>query len=136
METRSPSSRHIQQSPSLPEGDEFTIQFYRGILGRNPFQMEALYLLAGAYARRGEHGRSLALRHRLARLRPHDSWVIYKLATSYSLLYDSHQALLCLARAAALGFRDVGLLLRDRTLDFIRTDSRFHAILCFLRGEP
>ncbi len=121
----------------LPEDrDQVAERFYRGVLGNNPDHEEALYLLANSCRRRGRHEEGLALSRRLSRLRPWDSWVSYKLASSYSLTGRKDHALDCLARAAALGFRDVKLLLHDRTFDLIRTDSRFHAILTYLRSNP
>ena len=113
--------------------DDLHIRFFRDVLRINPDHEEALYLTAAAYQRQGRYRRCLIMRRRLARLRPQDSWVAYKLASSYALTRDREIALDTLVHAAALGFRDIRFLMGDRSFDFIRTDSRFHRILTWLR---
>jgi len=104
---------------------EFEIQFYEGILRRNPYFTECMKVLAELYTQTGRYKEGLLLDERLAERNPHDATVVYNLACSYSLLGDIDKSLDSLARAIALGFTDFGYIKSDPDLENTRKDKRF-----------
>src|SRR4051794_18087530 len=75
------------------------IGFIEGVVRRDPGYIDALQILGDDYTRRGRFADGLTVDEQLARLRPHDSTVLYNLACSYSLTDRIVEAFSALHRA-------------------------------------
>lgn len=103
----------------------FEIQFYEGILGKNPCFIEVLGALGDLYTRNGYYQQGLVMDERLCQLRPNDPIVLYNLACSYSLLDDKDKAFRAIKQAIHCGYDDFEHLEADNDLDNLRSDRRF-----------
>ncbi len=119
----------INNSLLLKEGVEFNINFYEGVLKRNPYLIDCLKYLGNAYTATGHYDKGLAIDKRLAGLLPYNSEVIYNLACSYSLTHDVDKAISTLKVAIELGYNDLAQIERDKDIDNIRGDARYKEII-------
>jgi tetratricopeptide (TPR) repeat protein len=108
---------------------DFEIQFYGGILERNPTYVDVLRAQANNLTLKGRYAEGLQIDKRLVQLRPNDALAHYNLACSYALLKRPDQAIKTLRRAVELGYRDFRYMKEDRDLDSIRHDPRFRQLL-------
>src|SRR5512145_2119003 len=78
--------RQVFKVAAFAHADEerFELDFYEGILLRDPCNEDALMALGHMYTRCGDYEKGLAIDRRLARLRPEDPTVYYNLACSHS----------------------------------------------------
>jgi len=106
----------------------FQIGICEEVLRNAPADTEALRFLSHAYFAVGRKEEGLATDRRLAELLPRDPRVHYNLACSCALMGLLDEAVDRLRKASELGFDDLNLLRRDRDLDPIRADPRFHEI--------
>ena len=104
---------------------EFEIQFFAGLVRRDPRCIEALQILGDAYTKSGELKRGLQVDRKLARLCPGDPVVYYNLCCSLALLERIDDAFAALERAIRLGYRDARWLAKDPDLVNLRKDRRF-----------
>ncbi len=109
--------------------ETFQIEFYEGILRRNPTQIDALRQIGHLYTRIGRIREGLKADLVLALLCPRDAVAQYNLACSYSLLADLEKAFVHLEEAMHLGYRDLEHLQGDSDLALLRQDPRFAALL-------
>lgn len=111
------------------DDERFEVQFMEELLTNDPCNEEALMVLGRTYTRRGEYEKGLAIDRRLARLRPSDPTVYYNLACSCSLLQQLEDGFVALEKAIALGYRDLGHMLKDPDLANLRQDQRFRHLV-------
>lgn len=121
-------------TPTLPEKSQksqidFEIEFFSGILERNPNYVDVLRVLGNNYTSKGDYRSGLEIDRRLARLRPHDRVAHYNLACSYSLLGMVESALIALQKAIEFGYDEFDYMQEDRDLQNIRKDPRFRELL-------
>ena len=128
--------KRINFPPSL--FDEAAARFEAGLfelaLESNPDDLEILLALGSAYSRLGEVRKSLEVDLRLVDARPDEPIFHYNLACSYSLVGRLDSAFASLRDAIKLGYDDLEHLTRDRDLDNLKRDGRFHEIVAEL--EP
>jgi tetratricopeptide (TPR) repeat protein len=108
---------------------DFEINFYEGLLKKNPAFVQALIALGDAYTKRRDFKKGLAVDLRLSRLRKDDPITHYNLACSYSLLNLLDDAFRALKKAIDLGYSDFHYLRLDPDLNNLRKDSRFPRLL-------
>src|ERR1043165_8967443 len=104
---------------------DFELDFFEGILQRNPDYIDALRAHGNNLTLKGCYEDGLKIDRRIIELRPHDALAHYNLACSYSLLKKIDLALRTLKRAIELGYNDFRFLREDRDLDALRKDPRF-----------
>lgn len=104
---------------------DFELDFFAGILERDPSYVAVLKAHAGNLASAGCFGKALIADRRLVRLLPDRPIPWYNLACTYSVLGMNEPALGALQRAIDLGYRHYYHLMRDPDLAGIRRDPRF-----------
>jgi tetratricopeptide (TPR) repeat protein len=125
-----PTSMPSQLSRSSDQSQlDFEIEFYGGILERQPDFVDVLRVMGNNLTLKGRYAQGLQIDKRLVQLRPNDPLAHYNLACSYALLKRSEQALKILRRAVELGYRDFRYMREDHDLDSIRQDPRFRQLL-------
>lgn len=113
---------------------DIEIDFIQGVVKRDPHYVEALQILGDDYTRRGKFVEGLTVDERLARLRPDDALVHYKLACSYSLTQQYDAAVVALERALGLGYRDFRWISRDPDLDNLRKHPLYQKVRARVRS--
>lgn len=108
---------------------DFELDFFEGILGRNPDFVDALRVHGNNLTLKGCYADGLKIDRRIVALRPHDALAHYNLACSYSLFKKVDLALRMLRKAIELGYHDFRYLREDRDLDALRKDPRFRKLL-------
>jgi tetratricopeptide (TPR) repeat protein len=108
---------------------DFELDFFGGILSRDPNYVDALRVMGNLLTLRGRFADGLQIDRRLVQLRPNDPLAHYNLACSYALLKRPDLSLRTLRRAVELGYRDFRYMREDRDLDSIRHDPRFRQLL-------
>jgi tetratricopeptide (TPR) repeat protein len=108
---------------------DFELDFFAGILDRNPDYVDVLRVMGNNLTLKGRYAQGLQIDKRLVQLRPNDPLAHYNLACSYSLLKRSELAIKTLRRAVELGYRDFRYMREDHDLDSIRHDPRFRQLL-------
>jgi tetratricopeptide (TPR) repeat protein len=104
------------------------IGFIEGLVRRDPEYVEALQILGDDYTRRGRFEDGLDIDEQLARLRPHDSTVLYNLACSYSLMDRTDAAFAALHRALAAGYNDFKWMAQDPDLEALRKHPLYEEV--------
>jgi tetratricopeptide (TPR) repeat protein len=123
--TASAPSRSAEKQSQL----DFELEFFEGILNRNPDFVDALRVHGNNLTLKGRYAEGLKIDRRLVELRPRDALAHYNLACSYALLKKVDPALRALRKAIDLGYRDFRYLREDRDLDAVRKDPRFRQLL-------
>ncbi len=108
---------------------DFELDFFEGVLHRNPDFVDALRVHGNNLTLKGRYADGLKIDRRLVDLRPRDALAHYNLACSYALLKKVDAALRALRKALELGYRDLGYLRQDPDLDAVRKDPRFRQML-------
>ena len=108
---------------------DFEIEFFSGILERQPDFVDVLRVMGNNLTLKGRYAQGLQIDKRLIQLRPNDPLAHYNLACSYALLKRPDQAVKTLRRAVELGYRDFRYMCEDRDLDSIRHDPRFRQLI-------
>ena len=109
------------------------IEFFEGLVRRDPEYLDALQLLGDHYTQRGRYQEGLQVDERLARLQPRNALVFYNLACSYSLTEQFNRAVLALEKALHLGYRDFNWLARDPDLRQLRQQPVYRVIEAKIR---
>jgi tetratricopeptide (TPR) repeat protein len=123
--TTSPPIQKAEQQSQL----DFELDFFEGVLNRNPDFVDALRVHGNNLTLKGCYADGLKIDRRIVDLRPHDALAHYNLACSYSLLKKVDLALRMLRKAIELGYHDFRYLREDRDLDALRKDPRFRQLL-------
>lgn len=108
---------------------DFEIDFYGGILERQPDYIDVLRVIGNNLTLKGRYAQGLHIDKRLVLLRPNDPLAHYNLACSYALMKRPDQAIKTLRQAIELGYRDFRYMRDDHDLDSIRHDPRFRQLL-------
>jgi tetratricopeptide (TPR) repeat protein len=108
---------------------DFELDFFEGVLNRNPEFIDALRVHGNNLTLKGRYADGLKIDHRLVELRPRDPLAHYNLACSYALLKKVDPALRALRKALELGYRNFRFLHEDSDLDALRKDRRFRQLL-------
>jgi tetratricopeptide (TPR) repeat protein len=108
---------------------DFELDFFEGVLHRNPDFVDALRVHGNNLTLKGCFADGLKIDRRIVELRPHDALAHYNLACSYSLLKKVDLALRILRKAIELGYSDFRFLREDSDLDALRKDPRFRQLL-------
>jgi tetratricopeptide (TPR) repeat protein len=134
-------NKHFSEGPEQPAASqpltrntdqnqlEFELDFFGGILERQPDYVDALRIMGNLLTLKGRFADGMQVDKRLVQLRPNDALAHYNLACSYALLKRPDQALKTLRRAVELGYRDFRYMREDRDLDSVRHDPRFRKLL-------
>ena len=113
------------------------IGFIEGVVRKDPDYVEALQILGDDYTKRGRFEDGLKIDEQLARLRPHDSTVLYNLACSYSLTGQVEDACNALQRALAAGYKDFKWLAQDPDLEALRQHPLYEQVRVKIKtGKP
>ena len=123
--TTSKSLRPTDQQSQL----DFELDFFEGILSRNPDFVDALRVHGNNLTLKGCYADGLKVDRRIVDLRPRDALAHYNLACSLSLLKKVDPALRALRKAIELGYCDFRYLREDTDLDAVRKDPRFRRLL-------
>ncbi len=107
----------------------FEAGFYEQATSIEPENVEFLLSLGSVYSRLGLIEKSLEVDLKLVRMRPEDSMFHYNLACSYSLTGRVDQAFAALRNAIKLGYGNLEHITRDRDLDNLKSDRRYHDII-------
>ncbi len=127
-----PEPTSTSNAPARPADQnqlDFELEFFGGVLGRNPDYVDALRVMGNLLTLKGRFAEGLQIDKRLVQLRPTDSLAHYNLACSYALLKRAELAIKTLRRAVELGYRDFRYMKQDRDLEAIRRDPRFKQLL-------
>jgi tetratricopeptide (TPR) repeat protein len=124
----STSSTPIRTAEQLSQLD-FELDFFEGILNRNPEFVDALRAHGNNLTLKGRFADGLKIDRRIVDLRPRDALAHYNLACSFALLKKVDPALRALRKAIELGYHDFRYLREDRDLAAIRSDPRFRQLL-------
>lgn len=108
---------------------DFELEFYNGILERNPHYVEVLRVMSSNLIAKGNFEQGLELDRRLARLCPQDRIAHYNLACTYSLLGMVDCALESLEAAIQHGYDEFEYMQEDPDLEAARKDNRFQELL-------
>jgi len=114
---------------------EFRISLYETAISLGRDSTGILAELAQAYAEAGRHAEGRAVDERLIARDPANPTFQYNLACSAAMLGDPDAAFEALKRALVSGFGDVKLLLEDRDLESLRSDSRWAEILTLIAAR-
>ncbi|MBN1869704.1 MAG: hypothetical protein JW847_03905 [Candidatus Omnitrophica bacterium] len=113
----------------------FEINFYNGLIRRNPNFVEALVALGDLYTKAGMYQEGLAVDEKLVQLKPEDPIVLYNLACSYSLLNEIDKAFRAFKKAIHCGYYDFEHLEQDSDLSNLRRDRRFQQYLARIKEK-
>ena len=133
-----PEPASASQAPARPADQsqvDFELEFFAGVLGRNPDYVDALRIMGNLLTLKGRFAEGMQIDKRLVQLRPSDALAHYNLACSYALLKRPDQSIKTLRRAVELGYRDFRYMREDRDLDSIRHDPRFRKLLQEYEGR-
>lgn len=92
---------------------DFEIDFYKGILVKNPKHTDAMIILGDLYTKKGLYAEGLEIDLKLESLRPDDPIVLYNLACSYSLLEKTDLAFQAIKKAINYGYDEIDYLAND-----------------------
>lgn len=120
---------HVLAKFSRKNQLEFELDFFAGILQRNPNYIEVLRIMGNNLTAKGDYQSGLEVDRRLAVLCPNDRVAHYNLACSYSLLGMVEPALRSLQTALEFGYDEFDYLQQDRDLENLRKDPRFRELL-------
>jgi Flp pilus assembly protein TadD len=119
------STLRLRQQSQL----DFELEFFAGVLERDPLLNAALRVHANNLAAKGLYGRALQMDRRLVRLQPDRPIPWYNLACSYAVLGMTDPAMAALQRSLDLGYRQLEHVRRDPDLKSLRQDPRFIRLL-------
>jgi tetratricopeptide (TPR) repeat protein len=124
-----PLPAHVLRKFHTPSQVVFEIEFFRGVLDRQPDYVDVLRIFGNNLSSKGRRDEALEIDRRLTHLRPEDPVARYNLACSLSLTGRIDEAIAALNEALATGYEDFDYLKEDRDLDPLRNDPRFIALL-------
>jgi tetratricopeptide (TPR) repeat protein len=127
------SSTRKKMSRASQRDLDVEIEFFEGLVRRDPDYVDALQLLGDDYTRRGRLADGLKVDERLAQLEPESELVFYNLACSCSLTDQFDRAVLALEKALQLGYRDFNWLARDPDLRKLREQPVYRNIEAKIR---
>lgn len=105
--------------------DRFEIDFYEGILDKEPTFYGVMILLGDLYTKVGRFEDGLAMDEKLHQMDPEDPEILYNLACSYSLVNQVDLSYRTIKKAIARGYSDLDHLAKDLDLENLKKDRRF-----------
>ena len=108
---------------------EFETRFFEDVHRRDPQFTDVIEILGGLYTRQGRIADGLRMDRKLVRLEPDNSTAHYNLACSLALSRRRADALVALARAIELGYRDYAWMQKDPDLEGLRGHPIFQELL-------
>ncbi|HTT57140.1 MAG TPA: hypothetical protein VMF63_08525 [Opitutaceae bacterium] len=108
---------------------EFETRFFEDVHRRDPQFTDVIEILGGLYTRQGRIADGLKMDRKLVRLEPDNSTAHYNLACSLALSRRRSDALVTLARAIELGYRDYAWMQKDPDLEGLRGHPIFQELL-------
>jgi tetratricopeptide (TPR) repeat protein len=114
---------------SRPSRHQFEIDFFEGILRRNPRDTDVIEILGGLYTKEGRIDDGLKMDRKLVRLLPENATAYYNLACSLALKKRKAEAMRALERAIELGYHDADWLMQDPDLDALKRSPAFHKLV-------
>ena len=108
---------------------EFETRFFEAVHRRDPQFTDVIEILGGLYTRQGRIADGLRMDRKLVRLEPDNSTAHYNLACSLALSRRRSDALVTLARAIELGYRDYAWMQKDPDLEGLRGHPVFQELL-------
>lgn len=108
---------------------DFEIDFFRGVLDRDPHYLEVLRVLGNNLSAKGLHLESLEIDQRIVQMRPKDAVALYNLACSCSMTGHVDGAIESLGRAIESGYDEFEYMRLDSDLEATRRDPRFEELL-------
>lgn len=109
----------------MSKKDRFEIQFFEGVLDKDPTFYDALIVLADLYTKVGRFEDGLVIDEKLYQLDPENPEILYNLACSYSLVNQVDLSYRTIKKAIAYGYQDLDHLQKDEDLENLRKDRRF-----------
>ncbi len=115
-----------ERVPSQNEISE--LAFLRGVHRRLPEHVSVLKALAELCTETGFFEEGLVLDEKLSRLCQDDADIWYNLACSQALAKQPAEALLSLEKAVLKGYAEADWMLKDRDLQSLHNEQRFHEL--------
>jgi non-specific serine/threonine protein kinase len=119
------SGREAEVDATLQKG----IELARRQLARDPGDVRAMYLCAGALVQRGLVEEGLRLLDRALEMAGSDPSVLYNAACVYARTTEREKALAALESCVRVGWVNRDWMARDSDLESIRDDPRFRALI-------
>jgi tetratricopeptide (TPR) repeat protein len=108
---------------------EFDIEFFDGVLRRQPHYLDVLRCQGQLLSRKGLHARALEIDRRLVELVPDDAVAHYNLGCSLALMGNVQEAVESLRQALRQGYTDIDYLEADRDLESVRRLPEYAQLL-------
>ena len=119
----------------MSENFDFEVQFFEGILRRNPKDSSVIEILGGLYTKQGRINDGLRMDRRLVRLQPENSTAHYNLACSLALKNRNPEALRALEKSVELGYTDYAWMVQDPDLESLREYPGYKKLLDSLKKK-
>jgi non-specific serine/threonine protein kinase len=111
------------------------IELARREMARDPGDVRAMYLCAGALVERGRTEEGLRLLGRALELADNDPSVLYNAACVYAKTGDPEKALAALESCVRVGWVNRDWMAQDSDFESMRADPRFQALIAGLSGS-
>lgn len=105
--------------------DRFEIEFFEGVLDKDPAFYDVMFALADLYTKVGRFEDGLVMDEKLYQIDPENPEILYNLACSYSLVNRVDLSYRTIKKAIAHGYSDLDHLQSDLDLENLRKDRRF-----------
>lgn len=114
---------------------EFEMNFFEGVLRRDPKNIEVIEILGGLYTKKGRIDDGLRMDRKLVRLQPDNPHAHYNLGCSLALKRRKADAIRALTKAVELGYNDYEWMRDDPDLSGLQTNPRFIALLEKIKSD-
>lgn len=114
---------------------KFEINFFEGILRRNPNDSDVVEILGGLYTKEGRIDDGLKMDRKLVRLLPDNATAHYNLACSLALKKRKADALRSLQHAVELGYTDVDWMMQDPDLEVVKNHPAFAKLVARMKAK-
>lgn len=108
---------------------EFEINFFEGVLKRDPKNIEVIEILGGLYTKKGRIDDGLRMDRKMVRLQPENPHAHYNLACSLALKRRKADAVRALTKAVELGYKDYEWMRDDPDLSGLQNHPSFKELL-------
>lgn len=108
---------------------EFEMNFFEGVLSRDPKNIEVIEILGGLYTKKGRIDDGLRMDRKLVRLQPSNPHAHYNLGCSLALKRRKADAIRALTKAVELGYDDYEWMRDDPDLSGLQSNPRFVELL-------
>lgn len=108
---------------------EFEIDFFEGVLRRDPKNTNVIEILGGLYTKKGRIDDGLRMDRKLVRLQPDNPYAHYNLGCSLALKRRNSDAIRELSKAIELGYSDYEWMRDDPDLSNLQNHPKFIKLL-------